>query len=161
MGMGVVRLREQADRSLKAARYQIEQHVSQMEAAKKFSTNRTAVSECVLIITSGTAEDIRRAESGEVSLRVVAREVRERVPVAERKEKRPPLTKNKQLAEQVAMESRLWQRVRDAFDAISGLPQPSDVIALIKKNPMRTAQTDKKLIAAFSWITEFSDGWTK
>jgi hypothetical protein len=41
------------------------------------------------------------------------------------------------------------------------LPQPTDVIAVIRKNHNREMHVDKTLIAAFTWLTEFSDAWTK
>lgn len=149
-------------RAFQAARLARDAGISFPEAAKRCDAKPSSVAEAFTALTCATAEEVARIEAGEASLSKIARESARRVPVEIRKANRKANpTLSREIIQGREFDAAVWGKLRDAFDALAALPQPADVIGVVKKNPMRIDHVNRKLMTAFGWITEFSDAWTK
>jgi hypothetical protein len=154
-------VREQAKNAILAARYAIEQNLPREEAAKKFSVGTDSISRAHTILTHGTPEEAALVEAGTSSLRDVYETVLKRTPKDQRREGRKRGVRGEITKEQDKAEAAIWSTLKDALDSICSLPQPEDVVKIVRKNRIRATGVDKKLMTTFTWITEFSDAWTK
>lgn len=142
-----------------AARLAIKDGLSLIEAARRGGSNRCSAGEAFLILHHGTEAEIASVESNRVAMGTLVRAIRARVPLADRSRK-PGLKNNEQL-HGIAFDAAIWAKLRDALDGINSLPHPKDVMTIVHKNRVREEMLNKKLIAAYGWITEFSDAWTQ
>lgn len=131
------------------------------EVAKEFDIAPSSVSCAVIILKHGTEAEIAAVETGETAIVTVYTAVCERVPVAERYKSRTITTHSAEHKERLRIETTTWKQLRDAIELICSMPRPADVAAMAKRNHVRTAVLDRKIIDAYSWLSEFSDEWTK
>lgn len=146
-------------KALAAARYALDNRTTRDEAAEKFSVNVHIISEALILLKHGTEQEIDDVTSGKVGLKRTIHSIRKRAPEVRLPGKTP--VKGKEALEEMKMDGAVWVELRDALKAITGLPRPADVVRIVKKNGQRTEVVDRHLMAAFGWITEFSDEWTK
>lgn len=151
--------REVRIRAFRAARLAITDGLSIVDAAKREDCARHSVGQAIAVLRFCTAQQIADAESGAVPLADLMEAIRTSTSKASRQRK--PAARSQDAREQMATESAISLQLMDSLEAISGLPRPADVIAFIRKHHKRTEAVNKHLIAAFGWITEFSDEWTK
>lgn len=147
------------EKAFAAARLAIKDSLSLVEAAKRCDSNRCSTGEAFLILKHGTEQEIADVENNTAALGSTVRDIRTRVAAADRTRK--PGLKNDEQLHGLALNASIWAKLRDALDGINGLPQPKDVIAIVRRHRVREEMLNKKLIAAYGWITEFSDAWTK
>lgn len=146
--------------AFRAARIVMAEGISHADAARRAGASRRSVSEAYVILANCSPSQISRGESGETSIMELTEWVRENVPAEIRKTKRKIARLGGDVQQQRDTESALWLKLRDALDNIAAMPLPADVVGICKKNRMREEKVNEKLIAAFAWITEFSDAWT-
>lgn len=150
-----------ARKSIEAARYAREEKVTRDVAAAKFGVSVDTISRGDLVLTHGTPEEIAAVESEAAPLRDVYNAVLRRTPREVLKQGRKPMVRGDEAKDQIKVEAQVWSKLTDALDNILEMPAPADVVRIVKKNGVRTNQVDKRLMSAFSWITEFADAWTK
>jgi hypothetical protein len=147
--------------AFRAARLAIQDSLSLPDASKRCCANLRGASEAHLILKHATPEQIAKAEAGELSLQGLATTIRSIVPPEVRKANRKQLRQGEDTMSIARTEAAIWNGLRGALEAISSMPQPTDVISIVRKNAMRGEAVNRNLMTAFTWITEFSDEWTK
>lgn len=148
-------------RAFQGARIVIKEGISHVDAAQRLQISRRAISSAYVILAHCSPEQIAKAEIGEISLALLVDHVRKNVPADIRKSKRKGPIFDADTRKQRDTEVALWNTLRDALDGIAAMPQPQDIVRIVKKHRMREEKVNEKLIAAFAWITEFSDAWTR
>lgn len=146
-------------KALAGARLALKEQLSLSEAAKRSDASRDSVGEAYLLLRYGTEEEITSVENNLLALNIAASAIRLRVPAVERERKSPH--KNCEHTHRAELEAAIWAKLRRVLDDINAMPQPADVVAIVRKNQRRAQTLNTKLIAAYGWITEFSDAWTK
>lgn len=131
------------------------------EIAAKHQVTPSGVSLAVIILKHGTEAEIASVDNGEQGLRPVYDEVVTRIPVDQRIKSKTRATISAERKEQVKNDAATWKQLRQAIELICGMPLPADVVAIARRNGGRASSLDRKIIAAYSWLTEFSDAWTK
>lgn len=131
--------------------------LSMRPLAEQYGITRHAIGNAYLLLRYATAAEIDSVENGGFPLSDMTEVVRARETVRERKLPR----QGDEYKARVALDAVIWSKLRDALDAINGLPQPSDVVNSVRRHAVRTNALNDKLISAYGWITEFSDAWTK
>ena len=148
-------------RAFSGARLAISESLSMEVAAERAGSKLSTVQEAVSILRFGTAEEIVGVEAGTMSMRDVGDAIRKRVPKEERwAVKHKPIAAPR-IVETREFESEVWSKVRQALDILTGLPNPDDVMNIIKKHPQRTETTSRKVLTAHTWLEEFVNAWTK
>ena len=145
--------------ALAAARFALENRVTREEVAATFHTNISLLSEALILLRYGTETEIADVESGKVGIKKASHVVRARTPGARLMGKSP--VKGAEASAMSRDEAAIWASLRPALEALKGMPRPADVARIMRKNGMRTDVVDRNLMAAFGWLTEFSDEWTK
>lgn len=143
--------------AIAAARLMLSGNKSQEQAAEATGSKRASVSNGMLILNHGTAEEIEGVESGTLSLDRTADKIRERTTPQERAAKRRAPTQTEALVKSREFDAEIWGGLRNALDAIAGLPSPKDTAVIVRKNAMRIEHVNRKLLVALEWITEFSN----
>jgi hypothetical protein len=131
------------------------------EIAEEFETTASIVSLALVILKFGTEAEIVAADTGHASIRGLYDDICKRVPVEERIKAKTTATMSANRREQIKNDAQLWKELRHALDLICGMPQPADVVRVARANSARTAMLDRKIIDAYTWLSEFSDAWTK
>jgi hypothetical protein len=139
------------------ARLVLNEGKSISEAVAAADTKSSSVSEALTILIHGTPEEALAVQRGEVSLGKTADAVRDRVPQSERDAKRRPPTRSVAMVGAIEFDASIWGGLRDALDAIIGLPSPKDTAVIVRKNNMRLEHINRKLLVALEWIQEFSN----
>ena len=132
--------------------------LAQEDAATAAGAKLGTVQEALMVLRLGTAEQIEAARSGSVAMRPIVDVLRQQAkgdstPVR-------PQAFSKDTEERRGAEARVWQHLSVALEELTSLPNPADVVAIVRKHRMRVDATNRKLIDALNWITEFSDAWT-
>ena len=143
--------------AFKGARLALTQNKSIREAALISGTPPGSISSAINVITHGTPEEIEGCESGRLQLEPTSDAVRARTPKGERDKKRRAPTQTALVKQAREIDADVWGKLRDALDAITGLPSAKDTAVIVRKNNMRIEHVNRKLLAALSWIQEFSD----
>jgi len=153
---GDVRAREKA---FAAARYALDNNANREDAAAKFETNGTSVSEAILAIKHATPDELKALEANSIGLKELTRLIRKRTPRASRERKN--IVRTDQQNEAIKFDSKVWAELKTALEVFAGMPRPADVATICRRNTQRKDTVDRHLMTAFGWITEFSDEWTK
>lgn len=143
--------------AMAAARLMIEKGKSQGEAAQEAHSNRSSVSSALAILNFGTEQEIAGVENGTLPLEPTAESIRRRTTPEERKTKRVRSVLSKEALAARQFDAEIWQGLRSALDAITGLPNPKDTVHIVRKNQMRVEHVNRKLLVALQWIQEFSN----
>lgn len=143
--------------AIKGARMVLADKKSVEEAATLNNSNRHGVSCGLMILEFGTAEEIAGVERGELNLDATSRAIRKRTPEKDRLAKRRAPTQTAALVQARTIDAEVWGKLREALDAITGLPSPKDTAVIVRKNSMRIEHVNRKLLVSLAWITEFSD----
>lgn len=138
--------------------------LSQTEAATLLNVSRDLVTDARRVLDEGTAEEIEAARSGVAAVSSIAREIRKKTPVVERKKKRAePLSqsgKNPERIQNMQIRAETWGHVKEALIHLTNLPLPADVVPMVRAQD-RTGLIDARLAVAVKWILEFEDEWKK
>lgn len=144
---------------------------TQAEAAKVMGINRDTVVSARIVLTHGTPEEIRMADSGDVALNALVAQIRPRLPPLPRGHHygenfyRPKTKTAGQNAERLArrkLNADLWSKLRDALDGLTSLPLPGDTVKAVRGGGGTVVKkVDEKLQRAIQWLTEFSDAWNR
>lgn len=119
------------------------------------------LSRALTILRHGTAEQIAMAKVGDLPLSTTCIAIRATVsPEGFKKARKSIKPKTADVRRLLQTDKLLWKTLKSALQAISGMPQPTDVIKFARLGK-RSETVDRYLMTAFSWITEFSDEWTK
>jgi hypothetical protein len=135
--------------------------VTQREAARLHQSSRHSISAAMLIIQCGTREEIDGVEGGSMSMGSTYDAILARTTPDERRIGRKPAAQSAKRAATLEFDALVWGKVRDALDAITGLPSPKDTAAITRKNAMRVEHVNRKLLVAQQWLTEFFDEVTR
>lgn len=143
--------------AMTAARLMIAQDISQDDAARECNSNRASVSSALVILNFGTEDEIAGVENGTEALEPTAIKIRARTTPEERRAKRRRPIYSEQSVQDREIDTNVWQGLKSALDAITGLPSPKDTALIVRKNQPRLNHVNDKLLAALSWIQEFSN----
>lgn len=150
-------------RAILAARKQIAANgvLHRDDLAKEFEVTPNAVSRALVAVKHGTEEEIAAIERGEMGAYAVYLNVVSRVPVEARMKTKSPATRSADARSAMRNDAEMWKTLREAVDLICGLPRPVDMVALARRNRRRTVAVDSRIMDAYTWLSEFSDEWTK
>ncbi len=149
-------------RALPAARYILENPLNRPAACDKFTTTRSGITLALVLLQEGTPEEIAAVDAGAPLNPIVATIRKRRTALAPGKRQRLKKVAYSQVElERKKVDMAIWEHLGSALKSIASLPQPDDVVKIARKNGERTKAVDRNLMTAFSWITEFSDAWTK
>lgn len=148
-------------KAIQGARMVLADGKSVQEAADDVDSNRHSVSCGLMILEFGTAEEIAAVERGEMNLDATSRSIRKRTPQKDREAKRRAPTQTVALVQARTIDAEIWGKLREALDAITGLPSPKDTAGIVRKNSMRIEHVNRKLLPSLAWIMEFSDEITR
>lgn len=143
--------------AMAGARLMITEGISQNDAAKECNTNRSTISSALVVLNFGTEQEIAGAENGTLPLEPTAVKIRARTTPEERRAKRRRPIYSEQSVQDRQIETDVWQGLKSALDAITGLPSPKDTALIVRKNQPRLNHVNDKLLATLSWIQEFSN----
>lgn len=147
---------------MNAARSSLKEGVPAQKAADDADVSRSSVTAARLILEFGSEDDIASVEFGKVGFRTLALKIHDTLT----EEMRASLKRRAGLwtmdrREKLSGEAELWARFSPALRHLTELPKPADIVSVVKSNVMREAVVDQHISAALSWLTEFSNGWTK
>ena len=149
------------EKAFRAARLAIGDKISMSAAAEREGSNRSSVQEAHTILTLGTDDEIAAVENGTASMGPTTRAIRARTTAEERKTlARAPVFGPSVMANR-EFDAEIWGMLRAALDALTALPVPEDVSAIVKKNAMRTEYVSRKVLTAHTWLEEFVNAWTR
>lgn len=135
------------------------------QTAKMLNVSRDTVYEAKKVLREGTIEEIEAVRNGAVSVNTVAKKIRQSQPPQKRKANRQaPLAqsgKNPERIQRAQMQAAIWARVSEALTALTSLPLPADVVAIIAANTKRSQVVKERLARSLKWLKEFDDAWRK
>lgn len=115
------------------------------------------------VLHEGTPEEIKAIRNGEAAVHTIAKQIRKGDSPEKRKAKRDaPLSqsgRNPERIQRAQMEADIWAHVDGALSALTSLPLPADVAAVINKNPNRSRVVESRLIRSLQWLKDFDNVW--
>lgn len=135
---------------------------TQDEAAVLMNVSRATVTNAKKVLEEGTAAEIAAVKSGELGVGTVAKEIRRKVPSEDRKLQRgsslSSVGKNPERIQTQRINAHVWAQVRDAVSALTSLPLPSDVVAIVRAHD-KAGFVDARVKQSVQWLKEFADAW--
>lgn len=132
--------------------------MSQPQAAEMLNVSVATLQNAKTVLNHGTPEEIAAVERGDKTVGPLSKTIRARRPPKKpRKKKLSEEGKNPERIQRQKMHADIWEALGGALDALTSLPLPSDVVAIIRKNPNRQKNVDAKLSRALNWIQEFEN----
>lgn len=147
--------------ALAAARYLMETPANRMEVCKEFNTNSGSLTNALVLLQEGTPEEIAGVEAGGALYPIAKMIIARRAPTSGKRRRLKKVGFSQEALARKKVEMAIWESLGSALKNIASLPQPQDVVEIARKNTMRVQAVDRNLMTAFTWITEFSDAWTK
>jgi hypothetical protein len=148
--------------ALEAGEFTFKEKATTSEAAVKYGLSRTTDQAGRLVINFGSQSDIEAIKEGRIGIATIANKIRQNLSEEDRtslrKRKNVP-QKNRHEALQTSMS--LWAEFLPMLRGVTSLPDPKDMVALVRSNNARIKTTDSLLPAATAWLTEFSNEWNK
>jgi hypothetical protein len=124
------------------------------------------------VLAKGTREEIEAVQDGKETVSTIAKQIHSGMTPEERKAaleaKRPlkkdktPLAergKNPERIQRRQMNALIWRQVREALEHLTGLPQPSDVVEIVRGIPKAIPMVDARLARAVKYLGELQDAW--
>lgn len=153
--------REARIKAFRAARMANTDGVTQIDAAKAVGIARHLVCDASMILKYGTPEEIESAEKGEAAISQLMRSIRGRVAPDVRQQQRKTNRIGPDRRKENSDIAGIYTTLRGGLEAMTSLPRPQDVVDMMRRNSQRKAVIDQRLVASLTWLTEFSDAWTK
>ncbi|MEI9804147.1 MAG: hypothetical protein WDN48_06325 [Pseudolabrys sp.] len=114
------------------------------------------------VLNEGTAEEIKAVEQGAAAVSTIAKQIRAKMPrerrAAAQDVPQSQRGKNPQRIENQRLNALIWAQIRDGLSALTSLPMPVDVVAIVRAHD-KAGLVDSRLKAAFEWLQEFNDAW--
>lgn len=133
------------------------QPVSVVQSAALMGVNKSTIADARRVLEEGTQEQIAEVKAGKTGVTQAAKSIRA---------KRTPEEKENVQSDQVQahsermqMQAQLYSSTRDALDALSGLPNPAEVVKIIRYNKKQATRIETKIQPALKWLQEFSNAW--
>lgn len=141
--------------------------ISLQEAADLLGVERATVANAKLVLDHGSELDIASLRKG-AGIRPMADKIRaamtpEEKAAQQRKGAEKMIAINRgdaDLRRKRQMHADLWDQLKAALDALTGLPLPSDVVRIVNANVARARFADEKQASAAAWLNEFSNLWS-
>ncbi len=151
-----------AAKAIEAARRSLKENRTATELADELKVSRSSVTLARLILEYGTAAELDAASNGDIGLRTLGDTIRERLPPDDRerlKHKTSVYTDARR--ENIKAQAELWAKLNSALKNLSNLPQPIDVIGVVKSNAMRENAVNAQIDIVAKWMEEFANEWTR
>jgi ParB-like chromosome segregation protein Spo0J len=140
--------------------------VSMAQAAELMGVSRDSVASAKTVLDHGSEIDIAAVSKGK-GLRPIADKIRASLTpeqnAARELDKRQRHTANARHSEErqrtQQMHAEVWDRLKTAFECLTALPLPSDVVAIVNGNPARRRIADDRYEAAAKWLSDFAQQW--
>lgn len=129
------------------------------ELAKKHGADRSSVNSVAMILRFGTPEEIAAVEHGNASVLRAWHKIRERLPKEALPKRKSRLSK--EVAQARRSDVQIFKQLKIAFDALSTMPSPQDVVTIVRAHHVRAESIGRRLLTLHTWLEEFSDAWTK
>jgi hypothetical protein len=131
-----------------------------VEEADKRGVSRGSATHAKMILEFGTEEEITQAKEGFIGLKHLRDDIMKRLPPEQIKEIR---ARNGAFSE-TARRSRhsgaeLWARLSPMLKGVTLLPDPDDMVKIVKASHSREKSVNQYLNAASLWIKEFENAW--
>lgn len=138
--------------------------ITTSNAAELLNIHRSTVADARKVLREGTEEEIEAVDSGNASVGTVADQIREKIsPTKREKKRKEPLSqsgRNPERIQRQQMNADIWRRLGDALSALSGLPLPADVAAIVAGNVARRQHVERYLAQSFQWLKDFEHEWS-
>jgi hypothetical protein len=148
-------------RAFTAARLAITENITLYEAAERSGAKQPTVQEAITVLRWGTAEEITDAETGKVSMRDICDSIRKRTTPEERRGGLRKAVKQPKVRGDREVDVEVFSRLKAALEALTSMPVPADVVAIMKKHRMRVETVNNKILPAHTWLEEFISAWTE
>lgn len=152
---------KKASDAINAARRVIaDPNLSTTDVAKEAGLSRGVVGQARLILERGTAQQLADALEGKVGISHTFNDIRAKLnqnDLTKLRTRGPVWTPHRR--ENLLGEASLWGKLGPALRGLSELPNPHDVIAVVRKNAVREAAVVAHLDAASQWMEEFANAW--
>lgn len=145
-------------KAIEAAELSLNSQVRVVDAAAQLGVERHIVTAVRMILDHGTPEEIEELRTGSRGLTNMVTAIRKR---AGRLPRIRRSVWSNDTHDKRAFRNALWKNLSTALEAIVSMPHPAEVAEIIKTHPARRQCVDAKLLQSLSWLTEFSDVWTR
>ena len=144
----------------------VAQQVHSQVIAESHGLTVNQIKNGIHVLRHATQEEIAGVDRFEIAMFTLSRQITDGLSPEERKRMREtPLGergKHLERKERQRTEGGIWQAFKQAIEALSTMPRPSDVADIIAANGRRNETFDpKKLETAAIWLMEFDDVWKK
>jgi hypothetical protein len=140
--------------------------ISLAQASEVMGVSRDTVACAKTIIDHGSETDIAAVRKG-AGIRPMADKIRAALTPeqqaarerdrSERHKASARHSEERQRTQQ--MHAEVWDRLKTAFECLTALPLPSDVVAIVNGNPARRRIADDRYEAAAKWLSDFAQQW--
>lgn len=154
--------KEYAAKSVAVAQRSLNEEITVEDAADEVGIGRSGPTLARIVLRFGTAADLANVLEGKLSLRTVHDEVKKRMTpeqMADLKVRNNKWTTKRRALE--GSESQVWSELSDILKRLGGLPQPEDVINIVRRNNVRKMYVNQQIYAAAKWMEEFLEHWSR
>jgi hypothetical protein len=131
-------------------------------AAKSSGVPRASISCARLVLSQGTDNEIKGVLDAKLGLLSTAKVIRKRASsdaLNELRNHKRAWGEDNNRRENHRARTDLWAKLGPALRSISELPDPLDMVKVIKANHARVSTLNEYLPKAMMWLTEFSNVW--
>jgi hypothetical protein len=113
-----------------------------------------------IALKRATIKELSLIEAGTLRVWSISRQIR-RERAANRDIPMNQIGKNPEKIQRQKLRTEVWRRLRDGLEGLTNLPNPRDVVTIVRSTGSGINLVDRKLLKAQEWLGEFCDEWTK
>jgi hypothetical protein len=137
--------------------------ISQGAASALMNVSIDTIQSAKTVLAKGTPEEIKAAQDGKVAVSTIAKQIRANVTPEQRQQQAgrslSAAGKNPERIENQRINAEIWQRLSEALERLSSLPNPADVAVIVRANNKRTNTLNARMNRSLQWLEEFSNEW--
>jgi len=137
--------------------------VSATTAAEMMNVSRHTVQNAKTVLAEGTPQEIHSVQEGKAAVSTIARQIRANASPTQRQKQAErslgSIGKNPERLETQRLNAEMWQRLSDALEHLTNLPNPADVAVIVRSNTKRSDTTNARLDRSLKWLEEFAHEW--
>lgn len=137
--------------------------ISARDASELMNVGVSTIQEAKTVLARGTADEVKAVQEGRVAASTIAKQIRANATPAQRQKRADSslgsIGKNPQRIENQRINAEIWARLDAALDGLTNLPNPGEVVAIVRGNASRTRAADARLDRSLKWLEEFAHEW--
>lgn len=126
------------------------QYVSMMAVTEALGLTAQDGTTGKMFLSRATPEEVELAVGGKLS---VYRNIKSKPE--------KPIGSREAYYQRLNVETQIWSTLKAALGALTALPSPDDVVRIARNRSATRTVVDSQILAAFGWLSEFADKWTK